>query len=185
MKREFDKSHPVDHPVDHPIDDSYWVVEQSILAGEYPGARSEAEARRKLGLLLDAGIRKFVDLTEAGEYGLEPYWPLVQEMAAARGLEVAHVRLSIPDMGTPPPGQMAAILDTIDRAADGGWPVYVHCFGGIGRTGTVVGCYLVRHGCEAVDALEEIARRRRDTPDGYRQSPETEAQRSMVLAWRE
>jgi predicted protein tyrosine phosphatase len=169
----------------HPIEDSYWVVPQRVLAGEYPGARTEPEARRKLIWLLDAGIRQFVDLTETGEYGLEPYWPLVQQLAAQRGLQVAHARLSIPDMGTPPPVQMAAILDTIDAAAGEERPVYVHCFGGIGRTGTVVGCYLVRHGYRGVEALAEIARRRQDTPDGYRQSPETEAQREMVLAWRE
>jgi hypothetical protein len=169
----------------HPIDDSYWVVPHWVLAGEYPGARTEAEARCKLGLLLDAGIRQFVDLTEAGEYGLAPYWPIVQQLAVERGLVVTHARLSIPDMGTPPPAQMAVTLDTIDAAADEERPVYVHCFGGIGRTGTVAGCYLVRHGYRAEEALAEIARRRQDTPDGHRQSPETEAQRSMVLAWRE
>ena len=52
-----------------------------LLAGEYPGARTEAEARAKLGILLDAGVRQFIDLTEAGEYSLRPYWPLVQQLA--------------------------------------------------------------------------------------------------------
>jgi protein-tyrosine phosphatase len=63
--------------------------------------------------------------------------------------------------------------------------VYVHCFGGIGRTGTVVGCYLVRHGADAETALAEIARRRQGTPDGYRRSPETNEQRQFVLTWRD
>ena len=61
----------------------------------------------------------------------------------------------------------------------------LHCFGGIGRTGTVVGCYLVRHGAEPEAALAEIARRRQGTPDGYRHAPETDEQRRLVLTWRE
>jgi predicted protein tyrosine phosphatase len=169
----------------HPIADSYWVTPGLLLAGEYPGARNEAEARRKLGVLLDAGVRHFVDLTEAGEYNLRPYWPLVEQLAAARGLEVTHSRLSIPDMGTPDRPHMLVILDAIDGAVVAERPVYVHCFGGIGRTGTVVGCYLVRHGTDAEGALAEIEQRRRGTPDGYRQSPETMEQRRFVRAWQE
>ncbi|WP_374108489.1 hypothetical protein [Nostoc sp. XA010] len=34
-------------------------------------------------------------------------------------------------------------LPPIDRALNGQEKVYVHCWGGIGRTGIVVGCYLV------------------------------------------
>ena len=167
------------------IPDSYWVLPGLLLAGEYPGAPTEAEAREKLRGLLDAGVRVFIDLTEVGEYGLRPYWPLVQMLAAERGLVVAHKRLSIPDMGTAEPAHMRAILDEIDRQVAERQPVYVHCFGGIGRTGTVVGCYLVRHGAAGRAALAEIAQRRQGTPGGYRQSPETEDQCRLVLTWRE
>jgi predicted protein tyrosine phosphatase len=169
----------------HPSADSYWVVPRLLLAGEYPGAPTETKARAKLGVLLAAGVREFVDLTEAGEYNLRPYWPTVQKLAAERGLAVNHTRLAIPDMGTPSQGHMKAILDTIDAAVAAGRGVYVHCFGGIGRTGTVVGCYLVRHGAEAEAALAEIAARRAGTPDGHRRSPETEEQRRLVRSWRE
>lgn len=170
---------------DHVIPDSYWVAPGKLLAGEYPGARTDAEAQTKLGALLDAGVRHFVDLTEAGEYGLRPYWPLLQQMAAERGLGVTHRRMSIPDMSAATPAHMLAVLDEIDRAVAQGRPVYVHCFGGIGRTGTAAGCYLVRQGSTGEEALAEIARRRQGTPDGGRQSPETEAQRRLVLTWRE
>ncbi len=169
----------------HPIADSYWVAPGLLLAGEYPGAREEVEARIKLSTLLDVGVRQFIDLTEPGEYNLRPYWPLVQRLAAERHLEVAHSRLSIPDMGTPARSHMLVILDAIDAAMVAGRSVYVHCFGGIGRTGTVVGCYLVRHGADAETALAEIAGRRQGTPDGYRRSPETNEQRQFVLTWRE
>jgi protein-tyrosine phosphatase len=169
----------------HPIADSYWVRPGLLLAGEYPGAHDAAEARKKLGVLLDAGVRQFIDLTETGEYSLHPYWPLVQQLAAERAIAVAHRRLAIPDMGTPEPAHMLTILDAIDEAVAAQRPVYVHCFGGIGRTGTVVGCYLVRRGAGAEAALAEIEQRRRGTPDGYRESPETAEQRRFVRSWRE
>ena len=38
----------------------------------------------------------------------------------------------------------------------GGRTVYLHCRGGIGRTGTVLGCYLVRQGQTAEEALASI-----------------------------
>ncbi len=91
--------------------------------------------------------------------------------------------MSIPDLHTPLPEGMARILDTIDAALEAGRTVYVHCYGGIGRTGTVVGCYLVRHGTDGEAALAEIARLRRETPDGWKRSPETHAQREMVRNW--
>ena len=41
---------------------------------------------------------------------------------------------------------MAGLLDAIDTAMRDGKTVYLHCWGGVGRTGNVVGCSLVRHG---------------------------------------
>jgi protein-tyrosine phosphatase len=165
-------SHPAN---DHPIPDSYRPA-PGLLAGEYPGAPTDTQARPKLHALLNTGTTLFIDLTEAGEYNLRPYAPLLPD-------NVEHRRISIPDMGTPSPETMTHILDTIDTALTEGRGVYVHCFGGIGRTGTVVGCYLVRHGLSGAAALARIADLRRDTPDGHRQSPETHAQRQMVHAW--
>lgn len=71
-----------------PIPDSYWVIPDRLLAGEYPCAFREADARQKLEALLDTGVRSFVDLTETGEYNLRAYEPLVRELAATRQIEV-------------------------------------------------------------------------------------------------
>ncbi len=168
---------------DHPIADSYWVQRGALLAGEYPGALTDKETLQKLAALLDAGVTLFVDLTEQDEYGLRPYFLLAQQIAATRGQTLAHHRRSIPDMGVTTPAQLTAILDEIDAALAQGQVVYVHCYGGIGRTGTVIGCWLVRHGQTGEQALATIAERRRNIPDGWRRSPETEAQIRMVLTW--
>ena len=166
-----------------PIEDPYWVDPGWLLAGEYPGAREEREARDKLRRLLEAGVTLFIDLTEAGEYDLKPYASLLRGEATRLERTVEHRRMSIPDMGVPSTEGMGRILTTIADALEAGDIVYVHCYGGIGRTGTVVGCYLVEQGMSGKEALREIARLRRGTGDGWRRSPETRAQRAMVRRW--
>jgi len=140
----------------------------------------------KLSGLLQAGIRTVINLTEAGEagfYGL-PLAAYNSDMRALAGEEGPHLQLlrhPIHDMDIPTPSQMSAILDAIDTSLADGRPVYVHCWGGYGRTGTVVGCWLARHGKASGNAvLEEIARLR----TGMRgDSPQTREQCHMVCTW--
>src|SRR3712207_6971239 len=63
-----------------------------------------------------------------------------------------------------PPRSTLFPYTTLFRSAEGGLP-YVHCWGGIGRTGTVVGCYLVEHGMDGEQAIAAIAEWRAGTPD--------------------
>lgn len=160
-------------------------VNGRLLAGEYPGAKDAAAAEAKLARFLASGITFFFDITEADEYNLRPYATIVQAMAAAHGQTITHQRMAIPDVSTPTPAFMRGILDALDEALEQGETVYVHCFGGIGRTGTVIGCWLVRHGLTGGQALAQIAAWRQETPDGWKPSPETRAQRQMVLNWSE
>ncbi|MFQ5616083.1 MAG: tyrosine-protein phosphatase, partial [Anaerolineales bacterium] len=95
--------------------------------------------------------------------------------------EIRNPQSPIPDYATPAPAQMRAILDTLDDALAAGHTVYLHCHGGKGRTGTVVGCWLVRHGMAGDEALAQIAAWRAGMGG---ESPETEEQREMVRGWR-
>jgi protein tyrosine/serine phosphatase len=66
--------------------------------------------------------------------------------------------------------------------------VYVHCWGGSGRTGTVVGCWLRRHGLaepeEVLGVLQEL-RGSGDRDGGHKDTPQTPDQRWMVESWEE
>ena len=156
-----------------PIAGSYRVAER-FLAGEYPGAADGADARERIRSLEEHGITHFVDLSHVDD-GLEPYEALLST-------DVLRLARPIVDFGTVSPAQMTELLDEIDDLRSAGGAVYVHCWGGIGRTGTVVGCWLRWHGLDGGDALARLAALRAGVGDG-RRSPETAAQRALVEAW--
>ncbi len=172
---------------DRPIPNSYWVRPGQLAAGEYPGARYPDEATAKLRDLLDAGIDRFIDLTEARE-PWEPYDTMVKGEGRLLGKRIQWERHPIRDMSVPrSPEQMKAILDAVDDALNHGETVYVHCYGGVGRTGTVVGCWLVRHGLTGDEALAQIAEWWKGVEKSWRipHSPEMPAQFEYVRGWEE
>jgi len=145
------------------------IEEGRLIAGRHPCARGPDNARLEVEELLEAGVTLFVDLTQSGE--LDPYAGLVVPPAR-------YVNRPIRDFSTPTPVDLVAILDEIDVELDAGGLVYVHCWAGCGRTGVVVGSWLVRHGAEPNDALRRVAEAR-----GLG-CPQTLEQRLVVLAWK-
>ena len=178
-------------PLPIPYPRSYWVLPGEFLAGEYPGAKQPGEARKKLTALLDCGVRHIINLMESDERDRQgdrftPYKFHLKELAQERGLRLSFIRFPIPDLGIPTVDIMRAILDDIDRAIDERRPVYLHCLAGIGRTGTIVGCYLIRQGMADADTvLDKISMLRQCGAENQIFSPETRSQREMVVRWPE
>jgi protein-tyrosine phosphatase len=142
------------------------------------------DLRHTLQHLLHIGVRVFIDLTQAYEFS--SYEKVVLEEATTLNLSqpVNYYRQAIKDRSVTTPMQMQQILDIIDAANRSEQAVYVHCMAGVGRIGTVVGCYLVRHGLMGIEALAEINRLRANLPmAALLSSPSTEEQRQMVLDW--
>jgi hypothetical protein len=169
-----------------PIPETYWIIPGRLLAGEYPGSAFAAETtRRRLDAFLEAGFNTFINLTCLDE--MQDYELMLREEAGYYASDVKCLRFPIGDFGLPEPELMSAILDAIDAALDEERKVYVHCFGGIGRTGTVTGCYLVRHGYTGRQALQQLSEWWREVPKSVRhpRSPETAYQADFVLKWKD
>jgi len=138
-----------------PIPNSYWAT-PLLLACEYPYApRLKSQ---KLDALLSSGIRTFIDLTEHGE--LSPYAPHLGKRVARLGIDVSTIEyhcFPIQDRSLPQSVEyMCQILDVLRDNERRGRISAVHCRGGIGRTGMVIGCWLVE--CEvAMDGEEALA----------------------------
>ena len=126
----------------------YWVVEGSFLAGAYPGSPDREEHRQRVEALWAAGIRTFVNLVEEHETNnsgqpFTRYDDILRELALRAGDHVAHLRFPVKDLAVPTVDAMRSILDAIDLSLAAERPVYLHCFGGVGRTGTVACCWLL------------------------------------------
>ena len=166
-----------------PISESYWVEPGRLLAGEYPAHFDTEETRKRIDALLQAGFDTFIDLTKPNE--TVAYIRLLLDEAKTYDVNVKHHRFPIGDFGLPTPEKMTSILDTIDSELQAGRKIYLHCWGGIGRTGTTVGCYLVRRGKTGEEALRQLAEWWRRVPKSiiHPLSPETREQAEFIRNW--
>ena len=157
---------------------AWWVEPHRILAGEFPGHPSPRRAAAKIGLLLDAGIRTFVDLTTPDDR-LEPYEAMLSLAASERRLDVRRHNIGIPDLGVADDTVYDDLIALIrSESARGG--VFVHCWGGVGRTGTVIGCLLAADGLSYSEVHSRLASLRSRTRKGGRDCPETSSQHSVL-----
>jgi hypothetical protein len=173
-----------------PFTRSYGVVRGKLIAGCYPGDLDPIQARMKLDGLARCRVGLVINLTEANEIGRSgkpfvDYRPALNEIVQTNGHDIQCERLSIRDMDVPTPTHMQMILNRIDQANAAKQVVYVHCWGGKGRTGTVVGCYLARHGMAVGDAaltlLNELTKA---SSYDFGDVPQTEAQCEFVRNWK-
>ena len=153
------------------------------MAGEYPAGYEELETRRRLQALIRAGIRVFIDLTHPDDYMFN-YVEILNDEANGYMANVKYSQFPIIDRSVPLKSEMSGILDVIDKSIQVGNPLYIHCIAGVGRTGTVVGCHLVRHGMKPDEAIREIKKLRHRIPSHWARSPEADEQVDFIHNWK-
>jgi hypothetical protein len=160
---------------------AWWVEPDRLLSGEYPGHQNPEKTAAKIRLLIEAGIDSIIDLTTADD-GLLPYLDILHAEAERAGRTVHHFSYAIPDLGVIDDAGYDEILDRIRDELNAGRKVYVHCWGGVGRTCTVIACMLCDAGLDYKSAMAHIAGLRAGTRKAHRSIPESTAQREFLQA---
>lgn len=158
------------------------------MAGPFPAGFGSRETERVISALIGVGLRCFVDLTEADERELRggklsAYWPTATRVGRERGVELTHFRFGIEDVSIPSFEQMDAILEQLDESLRAHRSVYVHCWGGAGRTGLVAATYLIRRGLASVEDFVDVIASRRKGWSPQHPSPQTEEQCDFVRSY--
>ena len=142
-----------------------------------PGRSTDADSWLREDLNVLAGIhdaKVLVTLLQPHEIA-----ELGDLKGAARRAGLAWLSFPIPDMGIP--SDLTAsrrVVDEILHVLEGGHAVVVHCWGGLGRAGTIASCCLVARGTPPAQALALV----RAARDGAVQS---EAQEQFVRSFGE
>lgn len=159
------------------------------MAGEIPSSRLKKERIQKLKSLIHSGVQSIVNLMESEEFDfngkkLINYSFELQEIAARKKIDITINRYEIVDLGVPARAFMANILTHIQTCLLNEQTLYIHCWGGIGRTGTTVGCFLVNEGiCSNGEVGDFINFLKSKTNIAHRSSPETIEQMAFIKNW--
>lgn len=121
--------------------------------------------------LREAGVDTIVSaLTEPERQRLD----LIHQCEVAEKVGLSYVAFPIDDFGIPGIAEIRLLAKKLAAEVTGGRFVVAHCFGGIGRSGTIAGATLIQLGATADHAMELISRARGIA------APETKQQRDLL-----
>ena len=132
-------------------DNFSWIIEEKLAGSAIPTSKEEIDWVKQ------EGVKSIVTIREEP---LEDEW--------IKDINYLHVHSN--DMGIPEFSDLVNSVDFIHQRITNDEPVMVHCLAGLGRTGTILACYLIKYkDMTANDAIEKVRQERHGSIQSFSQ----------------
>ena len=123
-----------------------WIIYDSLAGHEGPSSEQDLVWLKRQGIL---ALLRLIEKDNA-------------EISATQitklGMWDCHEPVG--DYGVPKPEQIDRVIKFIEMSNTAHRPVGISCKFGLGRTGTILACYLVHNGYDANSAIDEVRKKR-------------------------
>ena len=134
-------------------DNFSWLIEGKLAGSAIPTSFEEIK------WLVDVGVKSIVTVREES---LDDDW--------IKNINYLHIHSN--DMGVPEFEDLVKAVDFIHQRITNNEPVMVHCLAGLGRTGTILACYLIKY--QKLSADNSIQKVRESRPGSIQSFPQEE-----------
>ena len=134
-------------------DNFSWLLENKLAGSALPTSIDEVQ------WAIDQGVKSIITVREEP---LDDTW--------VKNVNYLHVLSN--DMGVPEFNDLVYAVDFIHRRVTNNEPVLVHCLAGLGRTGTLLACYLVKY--QKMPTDDAIQKVREERPGSIQSYPQEE-----------
>ena len=134
-------------------DNFSWIIENKLAGSAIPTSIDEVQ------WAIEQGVKSIVTIRED---------PLDDDWVK----DVNYLHVSSNDMGVPEFADLTFAVDFIHRRITNNEPVMVHCLAGMGRTGTILACYLIKY--QKMSANEATEKVREERPGSIQSYPQEE-----------
>ena len=130
-----------------------WLIDNKLAGSGIPTSIDEVQ------WAIEQGIKSIVTVREE---------PLDDDWVK----DVKYLHIMSNDMGVPEFVDLVSTVDFIHKMITNNEPVMVHCLAGLGRTGTILACYLIKY--QNTSADEAIQKVREERPGSIQSFPQEE-----------